>query len=167
MKTDTALPDPSSLTSAPMRNRIRVQLNAAVPEVWALVGDVGRLPDYSAGLERVEVKKASSGAPEEYTCHFKPTEPGGPGAVARDIVRWYEPNRGWASTDAEPNDFGTTNSLHIVTLSDADGGTLLEWRAHYDAADLETNRTELDKALGDIAQRLIARFGGRVVDGSR
>jgi hypothetical protein len=51
-----------------------------------------------------------------------------------------------------------------VTVAPAEGGTLLDWRAHYDAADLETNRVELDKALGDIAQRLIARFGGRVVD---
>jgi hypothetical protein len=167
MNTDTPVPDPSSFTSAPMRNQMRVQLNAPVSEIWALVGDIGRLPDYSGGLERVEVKKTSSGAPEEYTCHFKPTEPGGPGAVARDIVRWYEPNRGWASTDAEPNDFGTKNSLHIVTVSLANGGTLLDWRAHYDAPDLETNRTELNKALGDIAQRLIARFGGRVLEISR
>lgn len=166
MITENTVPDPTSFTSAPMRNQMRVSLDAPVPEVWALVGDIGRLPDYSAGLERVDVKQTAGGAPAEYTCHFKPTEPGGPGAVARDIVRWYVPNRGWASTAAEPNDLGIKSSLHIVTLSSAGGGTLLDWRAHYDAADLETSRTELDKALGDIAQRLIARFGGRMVPAS-
>jgi carbon monoxide dehydrogenase subunit G len=61
----------------------------------------------------------------------------------------------------EPNDFGLKNSLHLVTLEPSGQGTVLNWVAHYDAADLDTNRSELDRALSDIADRLIARFGGR------
>jgi carbon monoxide dehydrogenase subunit G len=164
MKTETAIPNPASLTTAPVRNRMRVELHAPVHEVWALVGDIGRLPEYSAGLERVDVKKNRNGAPEEYTCHFKPVQEGGAGAVARDLVRWHEPNRGWASVDAEPNDFGTKNSLHLVTVSPSQVGTLVNWQAHYDAVELEMNRRELDRALADIAERLIARFGGHVIE---
>lgn len=164
MLSQATIPSPASSTSAPLRNRMRVELHAPVPEVWGLVGDIARLPEYSAGLERVDVKKGPSGAPEEYVCYFKPIEEGAFGAVARDLVRWYEPNRGWASIDAEPNDFGTKNSLHMVMLAPTERGTIVEWFAHYDAMDLETNRSELDKAYADIAERLIQRFGGRVIE---
>lgn len=164
MQTEAAVPSPTLFTSAPVRNRLRAELNAPVSEVWAIVGDFARLPEYSSGLERVEVRRNEGGAPAEYTCYFKPTEGGGPGAVARDLVRWYEPNRGWASVEVEPNDFGIRNSLHVVTLSPSDRGTLVEWVARYDADDLEMNRTELDRALADIAARLIAQFGGRILE---
>lgn len=164
MQTDTTVPSAATFTTAPLRNRILVALDASVPKVWALVGDPSRLPEYSAGLERVDVKTTASGAPAEYLCHFKPVGDGRPGIVSRDIIRWHEENRGWASVGEEPNDFGITGSLHVVTLSTTDEGTLLKWEAHYDAADLDMNRAELDKALDDIATRLIARFGGRVVE---
>jgi hypothetical protein len=45
MKHDSSPPSVSTLTSAPRRNHLRVELRAPVPDVWALVGDVGRLPD--------------------------------------------------------------------------------------------------------------------------
>jgi hypothetical protein len=164
MPTHTNIPAATSLTSAPLRNRIRVALNAPVPEVWALVGDPSRLPEYSAGLERVETKRGAGGVPEEYACYFKPAEAGGAGAVSRDFIRWYEPARGWASRGEEPNDFGLRNSLHLVTLTPSEQGTLLSWDAYYDAVDLDMNRAGLDDALADIAAQLVARFGGRVVE---
>ena len=164
MQTHVTFPSPGTFTSAPLRNLIRVELYAPASEVWTLLGDLSRLPEYSGGLERVTVKKNASGVPEEYTCYFKPTEEGGAGAVARDLLRWYEPNRGWASVDAGPNDFGLEHSLHLVTLSPAERGTQVSWEAYYDTTDLDSNRTELDHALADIADRLIARFGGRVLD---
>jgi len=164
MHTTTSIPNPTSFTSAPLRNRMRVELNAPVPEVWALVGNLERLPEYSAGLDRVDVKKNASGQPEEYTCYFKPMAEGGPGPVARERFRWREPNQGWASVESGPSDFGTKNSLHMVTLSPSGEGTLVDWKVHYDAADLEMNRSELDKSFADISNRLVARFGGRVVE---
>jgi carbon monoxide dehydrogenase subunit G len=163
-QTESATPNPTTFTTAPLRNRIRVELKAPASEVWALVGDIARLPEYSAGVERVVVERDSSGAPSEYVCHFKPMVEGGEGVVSRDLVRWHEANRGWASVGEEPNDFGLSNSLHLVTLVPVEGGTVVKWDAHYDATDLEMNRSELDKALADIAERLVKRFGGRVIE---
>jgi hypothetical protein len=91
------IPAASAFTSSPLRNRIRVELNVTVSEVWALVGDFARFPEYSFGLERVEAKLDESGACTEYICHFKPQEERGERIVHREIVRWYKPNRGWAS----------------------------------------------------------------------
>jgi Polyketide cyclase / dehydrase and lipid transport len=164
MESDDTVPSARTFTSAPLRHRWRVELNASIADVWPLVGDLARLPEYSAGLERVDVSKDSSGAPAEYVCHFKPMEEGGSGPVSRDFIRWHMPDRGWASVGEEPNEFGLRNSLHLVTLEPSGRGTVLNWVSHYDAADLATNRSELDKALADIADRLIGRFGGHVLE---
>ena len=97
MHTDGPVPNAASFTSAPLRNRIRVELKAPVPNVWALMGDLTRYPEYSSGLERVEVKKDSSGMLTEYVCRFKPQEEGGESVLHRELMRWYQPNRGYAS----------------------------------------------------------------------
>jgi hypothetical protein len=49
------------LTAAPLRNRVRIELQAPVAEVWALVGSLERYPEYSAGLERVDVTRGGNG----------------------------------------------------------------------------------------------------------
>jgi hypothetical protein len=46
------VPSASDFTSSPLRNRIRVELDAPVSEVWELLGDLSRFPEYSEGLER-------------------------------------------------------------------------------------------------------------------
>lgn len=164
MTTASQIPSPASLTPAPLRNRMRVLLKAPVAEVWTLVGDMSRLPEYSGGLERVEMKRDIKGHPTEYTCYFKPMEKGGPTLAHGNRVRWYQPNLGWASRDDEPNDFGLSNSVHIVTVQAATEGTLVRWEAYYDAADLSYNRNGLDQAFADIGERLVARFGGRMLE---
>ena len=40
----------------------------------------------------------------------------------------------------------------------------MTWEQYYDAADLDMNKAVFDQALADIAERLIARFGGRLVE---
>jgi uncharacterized protein YndB with AHSA1/START domain len=164
-------PNATAFTAAPLRNRMRAELDAPVAEVWALLGDLTRLPEYSAGLERVEERRTPTGARTEYVCHFKPQADGGPGVAHRELIRWYEPNRGYASRAEEPNAFGLTDALTLVTLEPSQAGTSLTWDQYYDAGDLDTNRAAFDHALGDIAERLVARFGGRVaerqVDGLR
>lgn len=164
MEKNMSAPIASSFTSAPLRNHLRLTLNAPVAHVWALVGDLGRLPEYSAGLERIDTKQDAAGALSEYTCHFKPMAEGEPGLVSRDLIRWHEKDRGWASIAEEPNAFGVRNSVHLVTLSPTDEGTTLNWDAHYEADDLDANRIPLDQALADIGERLVARFGGAVVE---
>ncbi|MCI0562747.1 MAG: SRPBCC family protein [Nitrososphaera sp.] len=158
------VPAASTFTSSPLRNRIRVELKAPVSEVWALIGNLTRFPEYSSGLERVEVKKDSSGTSKEYVCHFKPLEEGGERIVSRELIRWYEPNRGYASSGAGGDAFGLTNDLHLATLEPWQEGTLLTWDEYYDAQDLEMMKAHFDHALADIAENLIRRFGGRVVE---
>lgn len=164
MTTDTPIPNAATFTSAPLRNRIRVALNTPVSKVWALVGDLARYPEYSAGLERVDVTKNSSGESTEYVCHFKPLQQGGDGFSHRELIRWHEPNRGYASVAEEPNAFGLTNALTLVTLQPSKEGSVMTWEQYYDAGDLDMSRAEFDRALADIAERLIARFGGRVTE---
>lgn len=164
MNSDHNIPDPRTLTPAPLRNRLRAVLDAPAAEVWALVGDLARMPEYSAGLDRVAVKQGADGKPSEFVCHFKPMKTGAAGVAHRNLIHWYEPSRGWMSKDEEPNDFGLKGSVHRVTLAPSREGTLVTWDAHYDAADLEMQRTGLDEALADIADRLVARFGGRVIE---
>jgi hypothetical protein len=158
------IPAASTFTSAPLRNRLRIQLNQPLEAVWSLVGNPSRLPEYSAGLARVESKADSRGACTEYVCHFKPRAEGEEGIVDRNVIRWYEPNVGYASTAQADNVFGLTNDLNFISAEPSAEGTLVTWEEYYEAADLAMMRAEYDAAFADIAERLIARFGGRVVE---
>jgi uncharacterized protein (TIGR02246 family) len=165
----TMRPALATLTSAPLRNRIRVELDAPVATVWTLLGDLARFPEYSAGLERVDTTLDSAGRCTEYVCHFKPMAPGEPGIVDRNVVRWYEPAAGYASSGKD-SAFGLIDDVNLVTLEPAQAGTLLTWDEYFHAQDVGAMRASFDDALADIADRLIARFGGRVrerfVDGN-
>lgn len=154
----------ATLTPAPLRNRIRAELEAPPTEVWALIGDLARLPEYSEGLKRVDPTLASDGRCTEFVCHFKPVAEGQPGVVDRNVVRWYEPGQGYASSGTPGNPFRLSQDLNFVTLQPASGGTLLTWDAYFEAEDVEAMRASFDQALADIADRLIARFGGRLIE---
>lgn len=161
-----SVPVANTLTPSPLRNRIRLELEAPVSEVWALVGDLKRFPEYSLGLDRVEAEVDSGGACTEYVCHFKPQEEGGVSISHREIMRWYEPRRGFASVAEEGNAFGLTNSLTLVTLESSSDATSLQWDQYYDAHDLDMNRAVFDDALADIGKNLVHRFGGQVLERS-
>ncbi len=156
--------DSNVTPSSPLRNRITVDLDARPDAVWALVGDLSRFPEYSAGLELVEASLDAQGHCTEYLCRFRPLVEGGEGILHREAIRWFEPERGWASVAEEPNAFGLTEALTLVTLEPRDAWTRLTWAQHYEAADLAMMRDEFDRALADIADRLVTRFGGGVVD---
>lgn len=158
LPTTSTVPAPSTLTSAPMRHRLRVELDATPAEVWALVGDHTRLPDYSAGIATV----LSDGSTR--TCVFRGPDGAPTGPQVRERIRWEEAGVGYA-TSAEPaNDFGIENGLSLVTVEVSGRKTLMTWLEHYDAADLPTLRASYDDGLADIAARLVARFGGRVLE---
>ena len=159
----SAVPFASDFTSSPLRNRTRVALDAPVSDVWEVVGDLSRFPEYSAGLERVETKQDEDGRCLEYTCYFKPVEEGAEGAVSRDVMRWYEPNRGYLSVEVEAS-WGGGNTVALMTLESIPGGTLVTNDMHFDAEDLDAAKAALDEALVDIAENLVARFGGRIVE---
>jgi Polyketide cyclase / dehydrase and lipid transport len=156
-------PSASEFTPSPLRNRIRVELGAPVSEVWELMGDLSRFPEYSVGLERVEVEQDADGRCTEYTCYFKALEQGSEGPVSRDVIKWYEPNRGYLSVELEGNT-GTKNTLALMTLDPIPGGARVTYDMHFDAEDLDTMKTAIDESLVDIADNLIARFGGRVTE---
>lgn len=160
----TNVPSAATFTSAPLRNRIRVELNAPVSDVWALVGDLARFPEYSSGLERVDVEADVRGEPTNYVCHFRPQTEGGESLAHRETFRWYAPDRGWATTAEEPNAFGLRNSLSLVTLDRSPTGTVVTFDQYYNADDLAMNRAEFDRALADIGENLVRRFGGRVIE---
>jgi hypothetical protein len=156
-------PPASEFTSIPLRNRIRVELYAPVSDVWELMGDLSRFPEYSAGLERVEVEQDEDGRCTEFACYFKPLDEGSEGAVSRDVMKWYEPNRGYLSVEVEGNT-GTDNTVAFMTLDPIPRRTRLTYDMHFDAEDLDTMKTAIDEVNGDMADNLIARFGGRITD---
>ncbi|HYE87899.1 MAG TPA: hypothetical protein VEA16_16160 [Vicinamibacterales bacterium] len=128
-----------------------------------MIGDPVRLPEYSAGLERVEAKRDSTGACTEYLCYFKPRAAGMESIVDRNVMRWYEANVGYASSADANNAFGVTNDLNLVLVQDSGALTMVTWEEYYDAQDVPMMRAEYDGAFADIAERLIKRFGGRVI----
>lgn len=157
-------PTASDFVKAPLRNRIRVELKARVPQVWALVGDLARFPEYSLGLARVDATTDPAGSCKGYVCYFKPREEGGEGVVHGETMRWFERDHGWASTPSEKeNAFGLTESLSLVTLEPSTEGTLLTWDQYYDGHDLGMLKAEFDQALADIVENLVRRFGGRAL----
>ena len=157
------VPTASDFTSSSLRNRIRMELDAPVSEVWELVGDLARFPEYSAGLERVEATLDDDGRCVEYTCYFKPLEDGMEGAVSRDLMKWYEPDRGYLSVEVEAS-WGGGNTVVVTTLDPIPRGTRLNYDMHFDAEDLDAAKAAIDEALGDIAENLIRRFGGTLTE---
>jgi hypothetical protein len=153
----TQVPDASTFTTAPLRHRLELALDAAPAEVWALVGAHERLPEYSAGIERVDVTSDSR------VCHFRPFDGAEPGLVLREYIRWQAPNVGYAAIAESPNAFGLENDLSIVSIAPTAHGTTFTWEQHYDHPDLPAMRASFGEGLADIGERLVVRFGGRVV----
>ncbi len=161
----SSLPTADQFVDSPLRSRIRLALNAPLAEVWETVGDPGRMPEYSEGLQKVETKWNASGHCTAYQCHFKEQQPGAEVTNHRAIMQWYAPLKGWASTDEEPNDFGLTQSLTFITLEAQGNKTMLKWDMHFNSENMEIYKADLEEALNqDIAQRLIQRFGGQLLE---
>jgi hypothetical protein len=161
----SSAPSVSEFTSSPLRNRLRLELDAPVARVWELTGDLSRLPEYSAGLERVDAETDDAGKCIAYTCYFKPVEVDGGSlrAVSRDIMKWYDPERGYLSVEVE-GDAGTDGAVAFTTVDPTPRGTRVTYDMYYEAADLHTMRAQLDEVFADMADRLIAHFGGRVLE---
>lgn len=157
-------PEIASITSAPLRNRLRVELAAPVAHVWSLVGDLSRFPEYSAGLERVDAVRDAQERLTAYVCHFRPFADGDTGIVHRENIRWYEAMRGFASTAETNNAFGLTNDINLTTLTASPAGTIVTWDVFFDALDVGASQASFDQAFADMGERLVARFGGRVIE---
>jgi len=163
-ETVNKLPTADKWVSSPTRNRLILELDKPVSEVWDLVGSPGKMNEYSTGLEKVDTRSSPDGKCTEYTCYFRPMAEGMPGIVHRSEIKWFEKNEGWASMDDEPNDFGLTKSLTLITFREKDDHTLLTWTQNYDSQDIELNKGGFKEALEDIANQLVDRFGGKVLE---
>jgi hypothetical protein len=125
-----------------------------------VIGDHERLSEYSAGIARVQLTPDR----DARVCYFRAPDGGADGIVLREVIRWEAPNVGYSTSADTPNDFGLVNDLSIVTVSAVPEGTLFRWEQHYDHPDLPAMRAGFDEGIGDIGQRLVARFGGRVLE---
>lgn len=161
--TSIASPAKTTPPAPPARNRLRLRLDAPPERVWELVGDPGRMHEYSAGLERVHATRAPNGHCTEYLCVFKPMGEM-PAIEHREIVRAYEPGRSWTSVAEEPNAFGLENASTTILVERAGAGTTLTWTQSHNAVDLPASKAGFDEALGDIGANLVARFGGEIVE---
>lgn len=164
----TALPTADKFVTSPLRTSLKLELNAPVSEVWAMVGNPKRMPEYSAGLRKVDAQHDGSGNCTGYICHFIPAEKGGQETVHTEIMKWYEPNRGLASVAEEPNVFGLQQSLGLITFETQGSKTILKWDIHFNAENQEAikmNISVFEQSLNtDIAQNLIKKFGGKVLE---
>ncbi len=163
MTMETAIPDVKSLTSAPLRHRLRIELNAPVSEVWALIGSHVRMPEFSAGIAAVELERDVAGAPVR-VCKFRSPDGKGEGPALRERVRWEAANVGYAASSEPGNPFGLEDSVELVTMAPASNGTTVTWDEYYNNPDLPAARASFDDGLADIGERLVAKFGGRVVE---
>ncbi len=157
--TNDTVPRADSFTTAPLRHRLRVELHAPITEVWTLVGDHARMPEYLGGIAAVEVE-ADRGA---RVCHFRGPD-GGEGPSFREHIRWERNRVGYATSGEPGNAFGLVDDLSLVTVTAGPEGTVYTWDQHYDAADLPPIRASFDEAFADMGVRLVARFGGRVLE---
>jgi carbon monoxide dehydrogenase subunit G len=167
-ETHAAIPAAEKWVKSQLRNRIKLELDAPINEVWALLGDPAKMPIYSSGLNKVDTKTDGSGKCTQYTCYFKPMEQGGQETVHSAKMLWHEPKKGWASLDEEPNAFGLQQSLTLITLEQRDSKTILNWSMHFNCESqemLQLNISSLEQALnGEIVQQLIDKFGGKVIE---
>lgn len=165
-ETNVALPTTDKWVKSPVRNRLVVELNKPIQEVWALVGDPANMPKFSAGLDSVTTK-TENGKCKQYTCYFKPMKEGEPGYVHTDNMLWQEENRGWASRTPEPNEMGYTDYMSLLTLEEVEGKTKLTWVMtgnHEKNEMIEMNKVGLVQAYDDIGKQLVTKFGGKVIE---
>lgn len=158
------LPTSDQFTSAPLQNSMNVLLNAEPTMVWHLVGDLSRLHEYNSGIKSSDIIRDSEGDTAAYICRFHPLTEDSVGASHTEIVRWYLPNVGYASTAVEPNLSGMRNSLVLVTIHPHREGTRMEYEMFYDSDTLDRTSAELNLALADMSSHLIEEFGGEVLE---
>lgn len=157
-------PSADNWVTAPLRNGIRIELNALVNEVWEFVGNPANIFSDCCGVNNVESQTNDSGKCMDYTIYYE-SENSCEYMVARSSMVWYERNQGWASLDEEPHPMGFEQSLLLVTIEEKKKKTVLNWNMYYDMENddlLQMFISGLNQSLkGEVAQMLIEKFGGR------
>lgn len=165
-ETCVPLPGTANWVKSPARNRLVIVLNRSIKDVWSLVGDPANMPVYSPGLDRV-TKKSAGGKCIQYTCYFKPLNRNEAGYVHTENMLWQKENCGWASRMPEPNEYGYTGYLSLLTLEKEGEKTKMTWAMtcnHESAEMIRINKERLFQAFKGIGQQLVKTFGGSVVE---
>jgi hypothetical protein len=68
-----------------------------------------------------------------------------------------------APVPSSPNEFLLTDDLSVVTVSSDGAGMALEWTQYYNSNELVAAIQSFNEGLTDMAEQLVARFGGRVM----
>ncbi|MEO9513604.1 MAG: hypothetical protein ABJN84_16525 [Flavobacteriaceae bacterium] len=164
-----AYPKASDFVNSPLRNRMILELNQPTLKVYDLVGDPANMPKYSAGLDKVETEVKNEKC-TSYTCYFKPMAEGEKGVIHTEKVVWQEKGLGWASTKKEATEFGFTENFSLTKLEAKGNKTILTWNMHFNHENkemLEMNKTTLVGVFDDMAEQLIAKFDGKIIENYR
>ena len=162
-------PTAGKWVKSPLRNRLKLELNAPINEVWATVGDPAKILTHITGLNKVEMKTDGLGKLTEYTCFYYSSEDSIEAAIEAKVL-WHEAHKGWAALDEEPNDFGFQQSLTLLTVipSPKDSKIIFTWDMHYNNESdevLQVSIPALGQVLsGEIAPQLINKFGGSILE---
>jgi hypothetical protein len=123
-----------------------------------LVGDHTRLPEYSAGIETVSVSPDG----ETFVCRFRATDQT-PAFHLTEQIRWEIPGVGYGASAVEPKRI----PAHRRPVR-RDGQ--FRWCRDGVRVDPVLQSNELvaaiqsfNEGLTDMAEQLVARFGGRVM----
>ena len=159
-------PSTNKWVTSPLRNSIKMELNASANEVWEIVANPANIFSNCCGVNNVEPKTNDSGKCIEYTINYE-SEDGSEDMVAHSTMVWYEPNQGWASLDNDPHPMGFKQSLLLITIEEQKEKSVLNWNMYYDIENdemLQMFITGLNQSLkNEIAQLLIQKFGGKII----
>ena len=165
-KESMGFPTADKWVKSPLRNRLELELNAPINEVWEFAGDPGKILTCISGLNKVEIKTDALGTYTGYTCFYYSSGDSIEATVQAKML-WHQAHKGWASLDDEPNDFGFQQSLSLITFRPKDTGTILSWDMHYNNESdevLQVSIVSLEQVLrGEIAPQLIKKFGGSIL----
>lgn len=156
--------DISQITKAPLRLAKSIWLKASQEKIFAIVSNHTELPSLFPWVQSVTVESSQAevegGVGARRCCNF------GNGLVLEEtIVGWNPPQMYAYSCQDETNPFGLRGHLGLVTCqTDAEGGTILTWRQYFDHPNPQAMVEKMDGSLSGAIQKLIDRFGGKVLE---
>lgn len=159
-------PSTNRWVTSPLRNNIKIELNALVNDVWMAIANPMDIFSNCCGVNHVESIIDDLGNCSEYTTYYE-SENSSENIAARSTMVWYEPNQGWASLDDYPHPMGFEQSLIIITVEKKENKSILNWSMHYDIENNEMLQIfikELDQSLKkEVSRYFIQKLGGRII----
>jgi uncharacterized protein YndB with AHSA1/START domain len=144
--------DTNEFTTAPLRADVLVRVDGSREEVFNLINNFERMPEWMPGLHAVAVDNSMAASPNGEGCVRTCSFPFGD--VSEKIVY----NDGWrrlAYSMTDDNTLGYSNHLAVVTVFEDGDVTLVSWQYYFDHASAEQEGAKLQKG----ASMVLARIG--------